>query len=111
MAWKQSEDRFLESDVVKWTEAIWSPQRARRSKKKRRPWGKQAVTGQILSIDGDLLEVRVLKAEILENEIGSKLTPHKPGTVIKKKTQTLLKGEPERLLWSEEEVRNALTAE
>ncbi|MBI1215487.1 MAG: hypothetical protein GC185_06690 [Alphaproteobacteria bacterium] len=112
MAWKQSEDQFLESDVVKWTEAIWPPSSgARRRRKRPRPWGKQAVTGQIISIDGDYLEVKVLKSEIVENTIGSKLRPHKPGTVIKKKAQTLLKGGPERRLWSEEDVRDALHRE
>lgn len=40
MGWKEEGKGFLESDVVKWTEAIWAPSRMR---KQRKPWGKQEV--------------------------------------------------------------------
>lgn len=109
MAWTQSGD-FVESDVVEWTEAIWSPSHSRRQKKSR-PWGKQKVTAQITAVEGDFLKLTVLRSYIIENIIGSELKPHKVGTIITKKRQTLMRGEPERLLWSEEDVRMALLAE
>lgn len=94
---------FLESDVVEWVETIWSPKRTRR--KKAYPWGKQKVTAQISSIEGVYLKLTVLKSEIMENNAIKELIPHKVGTVITKKQSTLLRGNPERLLWSEEGVR------
>jgi hypothetical protein len=106
MKWTQSGE-FVESDVVEWTEAIWPPNHARR-RKKSRPWGKQKITAQITAIDGDFVKLTVLKSAITENIIGSELKPHKVGTTITKKRQTLLRGEPERILWSEEDVRKAL---
>ena len=106
MAWTQSGE-FVESDVVEWTEAIWPPSHSRR-RKKSRPWGKQKITAQITAIDGDFIKLTILKSEITENIIGSELKPHKVGTTITKKRQTLIRGEPERLLWSEEDVRKAL---
>ena len=106
MAWTQSGE-FVESDVVEWTEAIWPPNRSRR-RKKSRPWGKQKVTAQITAIDGDFVKLTVLRSAIIENIIGSELKPHKVGATITKKRQTLLRGEPERLLWSEEDVRKVL---
>jgi hypothetical protein len=107
MNWEKADTAFIESDVVAWTESIWPPHSPRR-RKKSRPWGKQKVTAQVTAIDGDYLTLAVLKAEILENTIGSKLKPHKVGSLIKKKHSTLLRGEPERLLWSEEGVRKTL---
>ena len=105
MVWEQSKE-FVESDVVEWVEAMWSPNKSR--KKKSRPWGKQKVVAQITSIDGDFVKLTVLKAAVIENIIGSELRPHKVGTTITKKRQTLLRGNPERLHWSEEEVRALL---
>ena len=106
MTWTQSGE-FVESDVVEWTEAIWPPSHSRR-RKKSRPWGKQKVTAQITAVDGDFVKLTVLRSSITENIIGSELKPHKVGTIITKKRQTLMRGEPERLLWSEEDVRKAL---
>lgn len=108
MGWEQSKE-FVESDVLEWVEAIWSPSKSR--KKKSRPWGKQKVIAQIASIDGDFVKLTVLKASVIENIIGSELRPHKVGTTITKKRQTLLRGNPERLHWSEEDVRAALIAQ
>jgi len=105
MAWEQTKE-FVESDVVEWVEAIWPVTRYKRKKSK--PWGKQKVTAQIASIEGDLVKMTVLKAIVIENIIGSDLKPHKIGTTITKKRQTLLHGNPERLHWSEEDVREIL---
>jgi hypothetical protein len=107
MAWEKSQGDFLESDVVEWVEAIWSPNKTRK-RKKSRPWGKQKVIAQIAAIDGDFVKLTILKSHITENIIGSELRPHKVGSTITKKRSTLLRGEPERLLWSEEDVRAAL---
>lgn len=105
MTWEKA-GQFVESDVVEWIEAIWSPNKFK--KKKSRPWGKQKVIAQVASIEGDFVKLTVLKASVIENIIGSELRPHKVGTTITKKRQTLLRGNPERLHWSEEDVRVAL---
>lgn len=109
MTWEKSGE-FVESDVVEWTEAIWPPNHSRR-RKKSRPWGKQKITAQITAVDGDFVKLTILKSEITENIIGSELKPYKAGTTITKKRQTIMRGEPERLLWSEEDVRKALLSE
>lgn len=110
MTWEKSQGDFLESDVVEWVEAIWSPKKSygRSRRKKSRPWGKQKVVAQIAQIDNDFVTLTVLKSTVIENNIGSDLKPHKVGSTITKKRSTLLRGEPERLLWSEEDVRTAL---
>ena len=74
------------------------------------PVGQQKVIAQIIEIDGDFIKLTVLKSELLENTVAKVLVPHKVGTVITKKRATLLRGEPQRLHWSEEDVRKALLA-
>lgn len=105
--WEKAGGAFVVSDVIEWTETIWPP-RNPRSRKKPRPWGKQKVTAQITEIDADYIKLTVLKSEITENTIGSELKPHKVGSALSKKKGTILKGEPQRLHWSEEDVREIL---
>lgn len=107
MTWEKSTKDFVVSDVIEWTETIWQP-RNPRSRKKPRPWGKQKVTAQITEIEAEYIKLTILKSEITENILGSELRPHKTGSSITKKKQTVLKGEPQRLHWSEETVRKAL---
>jgi len=109
MTWEKSRGDLLESDVFEWEEAIWSPNKFK--KRKSRPWGKQKVVAQIASIEGDFVKLVVLRASVIENIVGSELRPHKVGTTITKKRSTLLRGQPERLHWSEEDVRVALLAQ
>jgi len=108
MTWEKSTKEFVVSDVIEWTETIWPP-RNPRSRKKPRPWGKQKVTAQITEIEAEYIKLTVLKSEITENTIGSELKPHKIGSAITKKKDTILKGEPQRLHWSEEDVRAGIT--
>lgn len=111
MVWEKSGGDFVESDVVEWAEAIWPPSNHSRRRKKSRPWGKQKIVAQITDVEGDFVKLMVLKASIIENLIGSDLKPHKVGATITKKRSTLLRGEPERLHWSEEDVRAVLLAQ
>jgi hypothetical protein len=108
--WEISNGDFIISDVIEWTETIW-PQRSSRRKSKPRPIGKQKVTGQITGIEGDFITFTILRAAIIENPNRADIRPYQVGAAITKKRQTILKGEPQRLHWSEEDVRGALLAE
>ena len=103
--WVSAEDGFIEADVIRWVEALW-PQK--RTKKQSRPIGQQEVTGQITAIDGDYVSIKVMQAKITENRMGKILAVHKIDSIIQKKKESLMKGSPERLLWSDETVRTAL---
>jgi hypothetical protein len=109
LEWEKSTKEFVISDVIEWTETIW-PARKPRRKSKPRPLGKQKVTGQITGIEGDFVTFTILRSAITENPNRADIKPHTVGTGLTKKIQTILKGEPERLLWSEEDVRKALLA-
>ena len=105
--WDSAVRELVISDVIEWTETIWPPRRPRR-KSKPKPLGKQKVIGQITGIEGDFITFTVLKADIIDNPHRADIRPHPVGTTITKKKQTILKGEPQRLHWSEETVRNLL---
>lgn len=107
--WESTVRELVLSDVIEWTETIW-PVRKPRRKSKPRPLGKQKVTGQITGIEGDFITLIILKAEITDNPHRADIRPHQAGMAITKKKQTILKGEPQRLYWSEEDVRQSLIA-
>lgn len=102
--WESAVGELVISDVIEWTETIW-PARKPRRKSKPKPLGKQKVTGQITEIEGDFITFTILKAEITDNPHRADIRPHQAGTTITKKHQTILKGEPQRLHWSDESVR------
>lgn len=108
--WDSAVGELVLSDVIEWTETIW-PARKPRRKLKPKPLGKQKVTGQITGIEGDFITLTILKAEITDNPHRADIRPHPIGTSITKKLQTLLKGSPQRLHWSEEDVREALVGD
>ena len=105
--WDNTVGELVISDVIEWTETIW-PARKPRRKSKPKPLGKQKVTGQITGIEGDFIALIILKAEITDNPHRADIRPHQTGTAITKKQQTILKGDPQRLHWSEEDVRSTL---
>lgn len=105
--WDSAVGELVISDVIEWTETIW-PARKPRRKSKPRPLGKQKVTGQITGIEGDFITLIIIKAEITDNPHRADIKPHPVGMAITKKKQTILKGAPQRLHWSEEDVRSAL---
>jgi hypothetical protein len=108
--WESTVGELVVSDVIEWTETIW-PARKPRRKSKPRPLGKQKVTGQITGIEGDFVTFTILRSAITENPDRADIKPHPVGVALTKKRQTILKGDPQRLHWSEEEVRGTLLAE
>lgn len=108
--WESAVGELVISDVIEWTETIW-PARKPRRKSKPKPLGKQRVTGQITGIEGDFITLVILKAEVTDNPHRADIRPQQVGTVLTKKQQTILKGEPQRLHWSEEDVRKTLIDE
>lgn len=110
MSWTDSDDQLVISDVIEWTETVWPPRKPRR-RQRPKPLGRQKVTGQITALEEEFVTLIVLKSEIIENPHRADIRPHQVGKAITKKRQTILKGEPHRLHWSEEDVRAVLLAE
>jgi hypothetical protein len=106
--WESTVRELVISDVIEWTETIW-PARKPRRKSKPMPLGKQKITGQITGIEGEFVTLTILKSEITDNLHRADIRPPPVGAAITKKKQTILNGEPQRLHWSEEDVRLTVT--
>lgn len=107
--WIPAENDLTIGDVIRWVDIIWSDKKYGKGKaKKHIIRGKQEITGQIEEIKDDLMSIKIISAEIIEDNSGRKLDTHTPDDIIKKKIQTLVKREVKRLKWTDESARNAV---
>ena len=110
--WIAAGSDIIEADVIRWVEAIWSEKKRGRGKNAKNVLiGKQRVTGQITLIDDDYVHVKVIEAELIEDKGAKERRIRKTDDIIRKKPQSLTKGEVERLLWSDEESRANIVRE
>ena len=108
---------FIQADVIRWREAVWErPQRRRRSQPEEEPAvkiGERLVTAEVLR-DADRagwVRLLVRACEIVRDRTGGRrVHALKAGEEIKRKSDTIRRGKPERLAWSEEGVREALAS-
>jgi len=103
--WLPAIKDFIIADVVRWTENIWSEKKRGRGKNAKNVLiGKQQVTGQITLID-DYVHVKVIEAVMLEQNGAKDSHLRKADEILRKKPETLINGNVERLAWSDEAAR------
>lgn len=104
--WLPAED-FIAADVIRWTEAIFD----RRRKGKALRIGERALAGEVIERTTDgWVRVLLRAAIVTKADFAGKTIPQlKPGETIKRGLKTILRGKPERLLWSDESARSAVT--
>lgn len=109
LPWSSDVSRLAVSDVLRWTEAIWPPGRRFRGKTRTRraaPWGEQRVTAQLLESDArGYLKLRVMKSVVTKNPHQMLLKCHAKGDLLVKRRETIMRGQPQRLPWSDEAQR------
>jgi hypothetical protein len=102
---------FIEADVIRWNEAVF----ARQSRRARQPIkiGTRRVTAEVLKgpdAEG-WVALLVRRCEVLsETVIGQTVEVFKNGKSLRRSRNTLLRGEPERLLWSDETARDVVAS-
>ena len=107
--WINETDPLITGDVIKWIDIIWSDKKYGKGKaKKHIIRGKQEIIGQIKQIDQGLISIKVISAEITEDNSGRTLNTHQPEDIIKKKIQTLHKRQTQRLKWTDESAREII---
>ena len=108
--WIPIEDGFIGADVVRWKEVAYGQRRSRRGKAPR--LGKRVVTAEVLKEPDKKGWVRLLArhCETIEQLSIRKLPSLLPGDEIKRARKTIMRGNPERLLWSDESAREAVIA-
>jgi hypothetical protein len=103
--WVPAED-FIAADVIRWTEAIFD----RRRKGKALRIGERALAGEVIErTDDGWVRVLLRAASVTKADFAGKtIPPLNPGETIRRGLKTILRGSPERLLWSDESARVAI---
>lgn len=104
--WISASEGFIQADVIRWTEGIYAKHRRKNAKSPR--LGERQVTAEILeATDDGWLKLLVLGSVITKDDYaGSRLPPL--SDQIKRARKTVMRGKPERLLWSDETARAAI---
>jgi hypothetical protein len=104
--WTKCGKHFFVGDVIRWKQPIWSDTKGKRGKKKATKKGERLTTAAVLEFDNrGYARLCVRKDEIIANKFGVPLELFKKDDVIVRKRETIEKGNPERLDWSDETAR------
>lgn len=95
---------LIKRDVVRWTEPVWHPSPYKR--KSYPAHGMRRVTAEVLApLSDKRFLISVIDEKILVNRNGETLQPYPRGVPIFKNRRTIVRGQPERLLWRDEAAR------
>ena len=104
--WSKCGKHFAAHDIIRWKQAIWPDAKRKRGKRKAVKKGERRTTAEVLEIDDrGYVRLCVLKDEEISNTYGVPLELFKKDDVIVRKRETIEKGNPERLDWSDETAR------
>jgi len=109
--WIPLKGGFIEADVIRWEEAVFAP-KGRRSPRPIKI-GARRVTSEVLKApDAEgWVALLVRQCEVLsETVIGRTVEVFKNGKNIRRSEKTILRGTPERLLWSDESARDIVAS-
>lgn len=97
---------FIPADVIRWTEAVFD--RRRRGKALR--IGERQMAAEVIERGEDgWTRLLVRACTITKDEFaGKRIQTFKPGELLKRGVRTILRGKPERLMWSDESARDAV---
>lgn len=70
--------------------------------------GERLIVADVLRFDGEWVDLLVRDSKVVSEKSGWKVRPVATGTEVRRKRQTVEKGKPERLLWSDQSVRALL---
>lgn len=106
--WVSASECFIEADVIRWNESVF--QNRRRGKGKPLRIGERQVIAEVLRTDRDGWVFLLVRACTItaDNFAGRNILPLKFEAQIKRAQKTILRGKPERLLWSDESARDVL---
>lgn len=104
--WQEISVPPIPADVVRWIEPVFYYSK----RKKARPvkTGSREVTAEVLKIEGEWIFLLVRGCKKITADTLKDIEIFKPGKEIKRKTATLLRNNPERLIWSDETAREAI---
>lgn len=107
--WVGAQDGFIQADIIRWTEGIWK--KRGRSKRAVRIGDRQIVAEVLSGPDKqgwNQLLVRGCKTDM--QQVGAAPADIKNGSTITRKKETLLRGQLQRLTWSDESARSIVVS-
>src|SRR5690349_4824836 len=101
---------FIQADVIRWKEGVWE-KRSRRRNARAINVGGRNVVAEVLSIDKEGWVRLLIRDNAVTHEMpGRRIAPLPKIQEIRRKRSTILRGKPERLLWSDESARAVLAS-
>ena len=98
---------FIEADVIRWKEAVWE-KRSRRRNDRAVHIGDRVVIAEVMRAEGEWLDLLVRCCSVVSKKFGCKVPALAQNMPVRRKRHTIEKGNPERLLWSDESARALL---
>jgi hypothetical protein len=104
--WIPCGNKFIAADVVRWKESVWE-KRSRRRNARAINVGDRVVTAEVLRVDSEGWVYLLTRASaVLSERLPGRKVPVLPKDEnLRRKRRTIERGNPERLLWSDESAR------
>jgi hypothetical protein len=106
--WVPCGSGFIEADVIRWKEAVWEKRQRLRGRAVNA--GERMVTAEVLRDADGWVELLVRECTIVSEKPGWLLKPLPKNVEVRRRRRTIERGNPERLLWSDESVRAGLNS-
>ena len=108
--WVSAKEGFIAADVIRWTEGIFDKRRGKKARARR--LGDRRVAAEVIEATGDGWLKLLVRACVITRDdyAGAVLPPIHVGDTIKRSRKTVERGQPERLLWSDESARRDVIA-
>jgi hypothetical protein len=100
---------FMEADVIRWKEVAWEKRGRRRSGRAVNA-GERMVIAEVISDQDGGVELLVRACTIVSEKPGWLLKPLLKNLAVRRRRRTIERGNPERLLWSDESARALLSS-
>ena len=108
MEWIPCGNGFIEADVVRWKESVWE-KRSRRRNSRDIKVGERVVTAEVLREEAGWVHLLTRACVVSSERVpGREVTLLPKGGNIRRKRHKIERGNPERLLWSDESARAVL---
>lgn len=107
--WIPCGDGFIEADVVRWKESVWE-KRSRRRKARAVNAGERMVIAEVITDKDGWVDLLVRGCTIVSETPGWLLKPLLKNLAVRRRRRTSERGNPERLLWSDESARAILAS-
>ena len=98
----------MEADVIRWKEAVWEKRQRLRGRAVNA--GDRMVVAEVIRDADGWVELLIRECTIVSEKPGWLLKPLPNNVEVRRRRRTIERGNPERLLWSDESVRAGLSS-